>query len=163
VVRYFVHEGMVALKSHLTVVKIHVAAKISMLRLNIASGMLRLSSCMLSIGHGPYCAEGCGGGPSGPMANTELSKPEPIFSISMLILAKYPVAALEVTSRSQNNNYHTQISTCRLWVTWCDVDRVWIGVGSFGPNVPHNLGPNTFQTFPKFQTRHCSSTTQSQA
>ena len=27
-------------------------AKISMLRLNIGSGMLRLSSCMLSIGHG---------------------------------------------------------------------------------------------------------------
>ena len=29
------------------------AAKISMLRLNIGSGMLKLSSCMLSIGHGP--------------------------------------------------------------------------------------------------------------
>ena len=28
-------------------------AKISMPRLNIGSGMLRLTSCMLSIGHGP--------------------------------------------------------------------------------------------------------------
>ena len=28
-------------------------AKMIMLRLNIGSGMLRLSSCMLSIGHGP--------------------------------------------------------------------------------------------------------------
>ena len=29
-----------------------------MLRLNIGSGMLRLSSCMLSIGLGPKCEQG---------------------------------------------------------------------------------------------------------
>ena len=37
-------------------------AKISMLRLNIGSGMLRLSSCMLSIGLGPKCEQGRGEG-----------------------------------------------------------------------------------------------------
>ena len=37
-------------------------AKISMLRLNIGSGMLRLSSCMLSIGRGPKAVQGKGGG-----------------------------------------------------------------------------------------------------
>ena len=36
-------------------------AKISMLRLNIGSGMLRLSSCMLSIGRGPKAVQGKGG------------------------------------------------------------------------------------------------------
>ena len=36
-------------------------AKISMLRLNIGSGMLRLSSCMLSIGLGPKCEQDKGG------------------------------------------------------------------------------------------------------
>ena len=41
-------------------------AKISMLRLNIGSGMLRLSSCMLSIGLGPKAAEGKEG--SAPLA-----------------------------------------------------------------------------------------------
>ena len=38
--------------------KTDVVAKISMLRLNIGSGMLRLSSCMLSIGLGPKCEQG---------------------------------------------------------------------------------------------------------
>ena len=38
-------------------------AKISMLRLNIGSGMLRLSSCMLSIGRGPKAVQGKGGPP----------------------------------------------------------------------------------------------------
>ena len=38
-------------------------AKISMLRLNIGSGMLRLSSCMLSIGRGPKAVQGKGGAP----------------------------------------------------------------------------------------------------
>ena len=38
-------------------------AKISMLRLNIGSGMLRLSSCMLSIGRGPKAVQGKGGLP----------------------------------------------------------------------------------------------------
>ena len=37
-------------------------AKISMLRLIIGSGRLRLSSCMLSIGRGPKCEQGKGGG-----------------------------------------------------------------------------------------------------
>ena len=35
-------------------------AKISMLRLNIGSGMLRLSSCMLSIDLGPEAIQGRG-------------------------------------------------------------------------------------------------------
>ena len=38
-------------------------AKISMLRLNIGSGMLRLSSCMLSIGLGPKAVQGGGAAP----------------------------------------------------------------------------------------------------
>ena len=42
-------------------------AKISMLRLNIGSGMLRLSACMLSIGLGAKCEQGKGGHPS-PLA-----------------------------------------------------------------------------------------------
>ena len=37
-------------------------AKISMLRLIIGSRMLRLSSCMLSIGRGPKPVQGKGGG-----------------------------------------------------------------------------------------------------
>ena len=41
-------------------------AKISMLRLNNGSGMLRLSSCMLSIGLGPTAVRGKRGG--GPLA-----------------------------------------------------------------------------------------------
>ena len=53
----------VGLKCYLTVVEIHRAAKISMLRLNIGSGMLRLSSCMLSIGLGPKCEQDKGGQP----------------------------------------------------------------------------------------------------
>ena len=36
-------------------------AKISMLRLNVGSGMLRLSSCMLSVGLGPKAVQGKGG------------------------------------------------------------------------------------------------------
>ena len=51
------------MKSYLTVVETHDAANISMLRLNIGSGMLRLSSCMLSIGLGPKCEQGKGGQP----------------------------------------------------------------------------------------------------
>ena len=39
-------------------------AKISMLRLNIGSGILRLSSCMLIIGLGPRCEQGKGAAPS---------------------------------------------------------------------------------------------------
>ena len=68
-------------------------AKISMLRLNIGSGMLRLSSCMLSIGRGPKAVQGKGGGcPPLPCSHLGprpiLSMPEPMSSLSMLILAK---------------------------------------------------------------------------
>ena len=41
-------------------------AKISMLRLTIGSGMLRLSSCMLSIGRGPKAVQGKGRGAAPP-------------------------------------------------------------------------------------------------
>ena len=34
----------------------------------------------------------------------ELSLPEPMLSLSMLILAMYPVAALDVTIRNPNQN-----------------------------------------------------------
>ena len=73
-------------------------AKISMLRLNIGSG--KLSSCMLSIGRGPKAVQGKGGGcpplpcshlgprPMLSMHELSLSMPEPMLSLSMLILAK---------------------------------------------------------------------------
>ena len=70
-------------------------AKISMLRLNISSG--KLSSCMLSIGRGPKAVQGKGGGclhlpcshlgPRPMLSMHELSLPEPMLSLSMLILA----------------------------------------------------------------------------
>ena len=75
-------------------------AKISMLRLSIGSG--KLSSCMLSIGRGPKCEQGKGGrpplprtalGPRPMLSMHVLSLPEPMVSLSMLILATYPVAA----------------------------------------------------------------------
>ena len=71
-------------------------AKISMLRLNIGSGMLRLSSCMLSIGRGPKAVQGKGGlpplpcshlGPRPMLSMHELSLPEPMLSLNMLIVA----------------------------------------------------------------------------
>ena len=46
-------------------------AKISMLRLNIGSGMLRLRLCMLSIGHAPQCEQGKGGA-APPLASNGL-------------------------------------------------------------------------------------------
>ena len=90
-------------------------AKISMLRLNIGSGVLGLSSCMPSIGRGPKCEQGKGGRPPLPrtalgprpmlsMHELSLSMPEPTLSLSMLILATYPGAALDVTIRNQNQN-----------------------------------------------------------
>ena len=89
-------------------------AKIGMLRLNVGSGMLRLSSCMLSIGRGPKAIQGKGGdcpclpcshlGPRPMLSMHELSLPEPMLSLSMLILATYPVAALDVTIRNPNQN-----------------------------------------------------------
>ena len=85
-------------------------AKISMLRLNIGSGMLRLSSWMLRLS---LTSSVRGGGPapaadevrlSLSMHELSLSMPDPMLSLSMLILATYPVAALDVTIRTQNEN-----------------------------------------------------------
>ena len=42
--------------------------------------------------------------PSLSMHELSLSMPEPMLSLSMLILATYPVAALDVTIRNQNQN-----------------------------------------------------------
>ena len=64
-----------------------------MLSLNIGSGMLRLSSCMLSIGLGPKCEQGKAGGLLS-LHELSLSMPEPMLSLSMLILATHPEAAL---------------------------------------------------------------------
>ena len=88
-------------------------AKISMLKLNIGSGMLRLSSCMLSLSLASSVQGGGGEGPppwtdevrlSLSMHELSLSMPEPMLSLSMLILATYPVAALDVTIRTRNQN-----------------------------------------------------------
>merc|ERR1711966_438543 len=78
-------------------------AKISMLRLNIGSG--KLSSCMLSIGRGPKAVQGRGGAapplpcshlvPRPMLSMHELSLPEPMLSLSMLILATCPEHAQE--------------------------------------------------------------------
>ena len=82
-------------------------AKISMLRLNIGSG--KLSSCMLSIGRGPKAVQGKGGGGCPPvpcshlgprpmlsMHELSLSMPEPMLSLSMLILAKSSQAKVQI-------------------------------------------------------------------
>ena len=91
-------------------------AKISMLRLNIGSGMLRLSSCMLSIGRGPKAVQGKGGGclplpcshlgsrPMLSMHELSMTMPEPMLSLTMLILATYTVAALKGTIRNPTQN-----------------------------------------------------------
>ena len=72
--------------------------KISMLRLNIGSGMLRLRlGLRLRLSF-----RGSGGQPS--MHELSLSMPEPMLSLRMLILATYPEAALDVTIRNQNQN-----------------------------------------------------------
>ena len=65
-----------------------------MLRLNIGSGMLR-------VGGPPWTDEVR---LSLSMHELSLSMPEPMLSLSMLILATYPVAALEGTIRNQNQN-----------------------------------------------------------
>ena len=87
-------------------------AKISMIKLNIGSG--KLSSWMLSIGRGPKAVQGKGEGcpplpcshldPRPMLSMHELSLPEPMLSLSMLILATYPLAALDVTIRDPNQN-----------------------------------------------------------
>ena len=99
-------------------------AKISMLRLNIGSGMLRLSSCMLRIGRGPKAVQGKGGGPPVPcshlsprpmlsMHELSLSMPEPMLSLSMLILATTSVFSQRdcfdnrtVTFQTDNTHLH---------------------------------------------------------
>ena len=68
---------------------------ISMLGLNIGSD--KLSSCMLRIGLGPKAVQGKGGGcpplpcshlgPRPMLSMHELSLPEPMLSLSMMILA----------------------------------------------------------------------------
>ena len=55
-----------------------------MLRLNIGSGMLRLSSCMLKIGRGPQ--------------ELSLSMPEPVLSLSIVIFDQH------LDSRLPNSN-----------------------------------------------------------
>ena len=40
------------------------------------------------------------------MHELSLSMPEPMLSLIMLILATYPVAALDGTIRTQNENWH---------------------------------------------------------
>ena len=80
-------------------------AKISMLRLNIGSGMLRLSSCMLSICHGSYFELGHRGLPPCleqlrvHMANAEhgwaaTKHARARLNLNRLISAKNPEAAL---------------------------------------------------------------------
>ena len=64
-------------------------AKISMLRLNIGSGMLRLSSCMLRLS---LTSSVQGGPPATDEVRLSLSMHEPLLSLSMLILATYPSA-----------------------------------------------------------------------
>ena len=51
---------------------------------------------MLSLSPSPSLSPG--------MLELSLSMPEPMLSLSMLILATYPVAALDVTIRNQNQN-----------------------------------------------------------
>ena len=101
----------------------HVAT-MGMLGLNIGSGMLRLISCMLRLSCLASSVQGVHAtlppGLLGPMTRDdevrlslsmhELSMPEPMLSLSMLILATYPVAALDVTVRNLNQNCHPQIS-----------------------------------------------------
>ena len=88
-------------------------AKISILRLNFGSDMLRLSSCMLRLS----LTSPVQGGPlrhsvwrppppwtdevrlSASMHELSLM-PEPMLRLSMLILATYPVAALDVAIRT---------------------------------------------------------------
>ena len=99
-----------------------------MLRLNIGSGMLRLSSCMLRLGLSLSIGSRMlrlglklrlsfrgSGWPPLPLKlslslspSPSLSMHDPMLSLSpslsMLILATYPEAALDVTIRNQNQN-----------------------------------------------------------
>ena len=106
-------------------------AKISMLRLNIGSG--KLSSCMLSIGRGPKAVQGKGGGcpplpcshlgPRPMLSMHELSLPEPMLSLNMLILAASWVATTirqlfkttisPCTESRRNSNGHGRLASYR--------------------------------------------------
>ena len=89
-----------------------------MLRLNVGSGMLRFTSRMLSIGRGPKAVQGKGGGGpplpcshlgTNPMLRMhELSLPEPMLSLSMLILATCPEHAQECSE-------HCSARSARSW------------------------------------------------
>ena len=93
--------------------KTHVLAKISMLRLNIGSGMLRLSSCMLRLSLtsssrviGPRRP---GGRVSWPPWTDEarqlsLSMPEPMLSPSMLMLGQLQADFGPTLGRPQAEN-----------------------------------------------------------
>ena len=96
-----------------------------MLMLNIGSDMFRLSSCMLSIGRGPKAVQGKGGLPPLPcshlgprpmlsMHELSLSMPEPMLSLSMLILAKSGQSKskswlTKVPVRSQNHQIWSEM------------------------------------------------------
>ena len=100
-------------------------AKISMLKLNIGSG--KLSSCMLSIGLGPKAVRGKGERPPLPCSHSdprpmlsmhELSLPEPMLSLSMLILATCPEHAQECweycSARSERSEHSWTLGTTFL-------------------------------------------------
>ena len=88
-------------------------AKISMLRLNIGSG--KLSSCMISISRGPKAAQGKRGaapalpcshlGPTPMLSMHELSLPESMLSLSMLILSNPGVVIFTEKKRLQQDTY----------------------------------------------------------
>ena len=108
--------------------------KISMLRLNIGSDMLRLSSCMLRLGLRlsiGSCVLRLGlrlrlsfRGSGGLSLSPSLSMPEPMLSLSMLILATTFVLSqrdgvrqlysnfFESTAPRYNSNEHSRLASC---------------------------------------------------
>ena len=115
------------------------AAKISMLRLNIGSG--KLSSCMLSIGRGPKAVQGKGGGcpplpcshlgPRPMLSMHELSLPEPMLSLSMLILATCPERAQKCSEHCSEHDFVRNV-----WNVW-NVPNTF---GTFGTMFGSNIG-----------------------
>ena len=114
-------------------------AKISMLRLNIGSG--KLSSCMLSIGRGPKAVQGKGGGcpplpcshlgPRPMLSMHELSLPEPMLSLSMLILATCPERAQKCSEHCSEHDFVRNV-----WNVW-NVPNTF---GTFGTMFGSNIG-----------------------
>ena len=114
-------------------------AKISMLRLNIGSG--KLSSCMLSIGRGPKAVQGKGGGcpplpcshlgPRPMLSMHELSLPEPMLSLSMLILATCPERAQKCSEHCSEHDFVRNV-----WNVW-NVPNMF---GTFGTMFGSNIG-----------------------